>query len=84
MTLHATSAYTVVFATSLFRGPAKDWWVHLHDEYVYTPDDNNNNNEDNNEGLPFNGGPHYRFPDWDEFCHLVWEQFRDPRHQTRP
>ncbi len=27
---------------------------------------------------PFNGGPRYRFPDWNKFTSLVREQFHDP------
>ncbi len=63
----------VVFATSLFGGVAKDWWVHLRNEYEYHPEEDN---EDDN--APFNGGPRYRFPDWEEFSRLVREQFCDP------
>ncbi len=53
-------ALMVVFASSLFRGLAKDWWVHLRDDFKYDPDttsDYNNNN--NNKSPPFNGGPRY-------------------------
>ncbi len=59
-------ALMVVFASSLLRGEAQDWWVHLRDEYDDDPD------------APFNGGTRYRFPDWAEFARLVREQFRDP------
>ncbi len=49
-------ALMVVFASSLFKGPAKDWWVHLWDEYKYNPAEGSNyNNEDNN--APFNRDP---------------------------
>ncbi len=48
-------AYMVVFATSLFKGEAKAWWVHLRDEYVYNPDEEEEEEEDK-EGNPlFNG-----------------------------
>ncbi len=50
-------ALMVVFASSLFRGPAKDWWVHLRDEYKYNPDTTDNYNNNNKEEAPFNGGP---------------------------
>ncbi len=49
----------VVFAISLMRGAAQDWWVHLRDEYEYTPTD------DDKDDAPFNGGPRYRFLKWD-------------------
>ncbi len=68
-------AYMVAFTSSLLEGPAKDWWVHLHDESEYTPTDDN---EDKDEDPPFDGGPLYRFPDWESFCSLVREEFRDP------
>ncbi len=70
-------ALMVVFATSLFRGAAQDWWVHLWDEYEYNPD-NEEAEEDKDDNVPFNGGPRYRFPDWAKFMSLVREQFRDP------
>ncbi len=51
----------IVFATSLLKGDAQDWWVHLRDEYWYV--------------LPYNGtvedlmaGPRYQYPSWEEFC----------------
>ncbi len=65
----------IVFATSLMRGTAQDWWVHLRDEYEYTPTNNNNNEDDN---LPFDGGPRYRFLDWAMFVTMVQNQFHDP------
>ncbi len=71
-------AFMVVFATSLFREAAKDWWVHLRDEYEYDPDDEEEDDNNNEEDAPFNGRPRYRFPTWEEFAHLVHEQFRDP------
>ncbi len=40
----------IVFASSLLRGAAKDWWVHLHDEFDYNPDTTDGD-------APFNGGP---------------------------
>ncbi len=61
----------VVFATSLMRGAAQDWWVYIRDEYEYNP-----TKED--EDLPFDGGPRYRFPDWAKFVTMVHEQFCDP------
>ncbi len=67
-------AYMVVLATSLFKGEAKDWWVHLRDEYVHVPDEE----EEEEEEVPFDGGPRYRFPDWEKFTEMVREQFRDP------
>ncbi len=47
-------AFMVVFATSLFRETAKDWWVHLRDEYKYDPDEDKEDND-----VPFNGSPCY-------------------------
>ncbi len=67
-------ALMVVFATSLLRGEAQDWWVHLCDTYDYTPEGTGDYDDD----APFNGGNRYRFLDWDEFTRLVCEQFRDP------
>ncbi len=50
----------IVFATSLFRGAAQDWWVHLQDEYEYDPDEEEEGeNEDEDDDAPFNGGPQY-------------------------
>lgn len=66
----------VVFASSLFKGPAKDWWVHLRDKFVYNP--NEEDKEEDDEDLPFNGGPRYCFLDWDTFTELVHAQFCDP------
>ncbi len=43
----------VVFATSMMRGAAQDWWVHIRDKYEYTP------TIDDDEDAPFNGGPRY-------------------------
>ncbi len=68
-------ALMVVFATSLMRGAAQDWWVHLRDEYKYTP---TNNEDDDEDDPPFDSGPRYRFPDWNKFISMVREQFRDP------
>ncbi len=31
-------ALKVVLASSLLRGEAQDWWVHLRDEFDYTPE----------------------------------------------
>ncbi len=70
-------ALMVVFASSLLRGEAQDWWVHLRDEYNYVPERTGDYDDDNLDA-PFNGGPRYRFPDWEEFARLVREQFRDP------
>ncbi len=70
-------ALMVVFASSLFRGAAQDWWVHLCDEYKYDPDTTSDYDNDN-EDAPFNGGPRYRFLDWAKFITLVCEQFCDP------
>ncbi len=70
-------ALMVVFATSFFRGAAQDWWVHLRDEYEYTPE-GTGDYDDEDPDAPFNGSPRYRFPDWMEFTRLVHEQFRDP------
>ncbi len=49
-------AYMVVFTSSLFRGSTRDWWVHLCDEFEYTPD---NDEDEEDEGTPYNGGPRY-------------------------
>ncbi len=70
-------ALMIVFASSLLRGEAQDWWVHLHDEYEYTPEGTRDYDDDDADA-PFNGGARYRFPDWEEFTRLVREQFRDP------
>ncbi len=70
-------ALMIVFALSLLRGAAQDWWVHLCKEYDYTPKGTGDYDNDNADA-PFNSGPQYRFPDWAEFAHLVREQFRDP------
>ncbi len=70
-------ALMVVLASSLLRGEAQDWWVHLRDEYEYTPE-GTGDYDDNDEDAPFNGGQRYRFPDWEEFARLVCMQFRDP------
>ncbi len=70
-------ALMVVFASSLLRGEAQDWWVHLREEYDYTPE-GTGDYDDDDEDAPFNGGNRYRFPDWAEFARLVREQFRDP------
>ncbi len=65
-------ALMIVFATSLMRGATQDWWVHLRDEYEYTP-----TNDDDDEDPPFDGGPRYRFLEWTRFVAMVHEQFRD-------
>ncbi len=54
-------ALMVVFATSLFRGPAKDWWVHLRDEFAYDPDATSDYdyNDNDNQDSPFNSRPQY-------------------------
>ncbi len=65
--------YMVVFATFLLKGEAKNWWVHLRDEYTYTLDEDEE--EEEGETTPFNGGPRYRFPDWSQFAEMVREQF---------
>ncbi len=70
-------ALMVVFASSLLRGEAQDWWVHLRNEYKYTPEETGDYDDDDPDA-PFNGGTRYRFPGWDEFARLVREQFRDP------
>ncbi len=70
-------ALMVVLASSLFRGEAQDWWVHLRDEYEYTPEGTGDYDDDDDDA-PYNGGPRYRFPDWEEFACQVREQFRDP------
>ncbi len=70
-------ALMVVFASSLFWGAAQDWWVHLQDEYEYTPE-GTGDYDDNDEDAPFNGGPRYRFPNWEEFTCEVRKQFHDP------
>lgn len=68
-------AFMVVFTTSLFRGAMKDWWVHLRKEYEYIPEEEE---EDDKEKDKFDGGPRYRFPDWNAFTKMVRKQFRDP------
>ncbi len=65
----------VVFATSLMRGATQDWWVHLRDDYKYTPTEAD---DDDDEDPAFNGGPQYRFPDWAKFVAMVRKQFHDP------
>ncbi len=70
-------ALMVVFASSLFRGEVQDWWVHLRDEYDYTPEGTGDYDDDDTEA-PFNGGTRYQFPNWEEFARLVRKQFRDP------
>ncbi len=61
----------IVFATSLLKGDAQDWWVHLRDKYWYV--------------LPYNGtvedlmaSPRYQYPSWEEFCDEFTQQFCDP------
>ncbi len=66
-------ALMVVFASSLLRGAAQDWWVHLRNEYDYIPEGTGDYDDDDPDA-PFNGGSRYRFPDWEEFARLV----RDP------
>ncbi len=70
-------ALKVVLASSLLRGEAQDWWVHLRDKFDYTPEGTGDYDDDDKDA-PFNGGTRYRFPDWAEFARLVREQFRDP------
>ncbi len=50
-------AYMVVLTTSLFQGEAKDWWVHLRDEYAYNLDVEDDGDDDEEDS--FNGGPQY-------------------------
>ncbi len=70
-------ALQVVFVSSLFKRAAKDWWVHLRDEYEYNPDKGSDyDNEDSDTS--FNGGPQYRFPDWNKFVEMICQQFCDP------
>ncbi len=70
-------ALMVVFASSLLRGEAQDWWVHLRDKYEYTPEGTGDYDDDDPD-TPFNGGVRYQFSDWEEFARLVRAQFRDP------
>ncbi len=70
--------YMVVFATSLFKGEAKNWWVHLRDKYAYDPEEEEDDDEEDEESPPFNGGPRYRFPTWKKFTEMVRDQFHDP------
>ncbi len=70
-------ALMVVFASSLLRGEVQDWWVHLREEYDYTPE-GTGDYDDDDPNAPFNGGPRYQFPNWEEFACLVREQFHDP------
>ncbi len=67
----------VVFASSLFRGAAQDWWVHLRDDFEYEPE-GSGDYDNKDKDVPFNGGPRYRFPEWKEFVKMVREQFHDP------
>lgn len=69
-----------VFATSLFKGTAKDWWVHLHDEYQYSAAQEAEDwaEDSKDDSASFHGGPRYRFPDWETFTQLVRQQFHDP------
>lgn len=72
-------ALMIVFASSLFKGPAKDWWVHLQDKYQYTAADEAEDYNDNNDNEAlFHGGPRYHFPDWETFIGKIREQFWDP------
>ncbi len=48
-------ALMVVFASSLLQGAAQDWWVHLRDEYKYTPEGTGDYDDDDPDA-PFNGG----------------------------
>ncbi len=50
-------AYMVVLASSLLKGEANSWWVHLWDEYAYDPDEEEE--EDNEDAPSFNGSPRY-------------------------
>ncbi len=60
----------VVFTASHLKGATQDWWIHLHEEYWYVPADNNNNNNE--------GGPRYRYSNWNEFVETFCKQFCDP------
>lgn len=71
-------AYKIVFATSLLKGEAKNWWVHLRPIYEYTKEDKQEDQNDDPDDPEFHGGPHYRFPSWETFCALFREQFRNP------
>ncbi len=64
----------IVFATSLMRGAAQDWWVHIWDEYEYVPEGSGDYDDDDPD-VPFNGGPRYQFPSWDRLVTMVREQF---------
>ncbi|SJL05370.1 uncharacterized protein ARMOST_08737 [Armillaria ostoyae] len=56
-------SHMIPFATSLFDGAAKTWWVHERLKYW------------SGTGPP----PHrFRYPTWEEFINNVNEQFRDP------
>ncbi|PBK63843.1 hypothetical protein ARMSODRAFT_1023744 [Armillaria solidipes] len=58
-------SHMIPFATSLFDGPAKTWWVHKRMEYwsasIHDP-----------------VYARFRYPDWAEFVTQVTQQFRDP------
>lgn len=70
----------VVFALSLLKGAAKDWWVHLHPEYEYTTanEAEDYNCDEDESDASFHGGPRYQFPDWETFTNQIRQQFRDP------
>ncbi|SJL01319.1 uncharacterized protein ARMOST_04639 [Armillaria ostoyae] len=55
----------VAFATSYFEGAAKDWWVHVQQEFW--------------TGSNWATAPkRFRYPSWAEFIMLVSQQFHDP------
>ncbi|SJL04183.1 uncharacterized protein ARMOST_07543 [Armillaria ostoyae] len=58
-------SHMMPFAASHFEGHAKSWWVHKRSEYWSTDDDDDE-------------APRFRYPGWEEFVHLLNEQFRDP------
>ncbi|SJL16557.1 uncharacterized protein ARMOST_20083 [Armillaria ostoyae] len=56
-------SHMIPFATSLFDGPAKTWWVHKQLDYW----------------VGTGPSPHrFRYLTWEEFINIVNEQFRDP------
>lgn len=73
-------ALIVVFATSLFKGATKDWWVHLRDDYQYTAAQEAEDwaQDSDEDDASFHGAPRYHFLNWETFTSKVWEQFRDP------
>ncbi|SJL10250.1 uncharacterized protein ARMOST_13634 [Armillaria ostoyae] len=58
-------SHMIPFATSLFDGAAKVWWVHKRLEYW---------SASTIDTVP----ARFRYPTWEEFLHSVNKHFRDP------